>query len=275
MNEILPLISIIIPTKNVEKNIERCLNSIFNNNYKNVEVIIVDQGSTDQTLNICKNFDLKIIEVSPTKEYLPPSNSRNLGFKESRGDYIYHLDADMELQPTLLHEIYEIFKNPEIVAIVVPEKDMAINFWARAKAFERSLYENTLVEAARVSRRKIFEKTMYNTEIFSGEDWSIHDEFKRNGRISRTNSFVIHHLGSISLKSEFYKKLSYGKGSSKFVEIKRSELSTLKSELVKIYFYGVLKNFFNKPLTVLSFIIIRLVDLLALFIGLLKYNIKK
>lgn len=268
------LISIIIPTKNEEINIKRCLSSIKNNTYKNYEVIIVDQSSTDKTTEIGLEFGSKIIVTKPTKDYLPPSNSRNLGFKESKGEYIYHLDADMELDNNLLEEIVSIFKNSEIGAIVVPENDIATNIWAKAKAFERSLYLETNMEAARVSRREIFEKTKYDSEIFSGEDWNIHDEFSKLSKIGRTKSGVRHYLNNISLKKEFYKKFNYGKGSNKYIVRKKADLYKKLEYLGKSYIKAIISNLITKPIVVLSFIILRTVDLAGLTFGALFSNKK-
>ncbi len=264
------LISIIIPTKNEERNIERCLKSILNSDYKNVEIIVVDQNSTDTTKDICEKYGVKFITVPKSETYLPPSNSRNIGFINSTGEYIYHLDADMELSPMLLSEINDIFKDPSVAAIVVPEEDVASNIWSKAKAFERSLYFNTPMEAARVSRRSLFEKIKYDPKITSGEDWNIHDEFSKRGGIRISENKVKHYLGAISLKKEFFKKMNYGSGSINYVKKSKSKLLKLLFQLFYIYFIGISKYIFVKPVVVFAFGVLRVVDFLGLLIGAIK-----
>ena len=78
-------VSIIIRTKNEERWIGRCLESIFKQNYKNFEVIIVDNGSTDKTLEKLKNFKIK--KVVKIKKYLP-GKALNLGIKHSTGELV-------------------------------------------------------------------------------------------------------------------------------------------------------------------------------------------
>ena len=78
-------VSIIIRTKNEERWIGRCLESIFKQNYKNFEVIIVDNGSTDKTLEKLKNFKIK--KVVKIKKYLP-GKALNLGIKHSTGEFV-------------------------------------------------------------------------------------------------------------------------------------------------------------------------------------------
>ena len=95
------LISVIIPAHNVEKYIENCLISVFNQTYKNIEVILVDDFSTDKTVKIAKSFqknhsNLKIISLKNygLKKKSGISIARNLGIKFAKGKFIALLDAD-------------------------------------------------------------------------------------------------------------------------------------------------------------------------------------
>jgi glycosyltransferase involved in cell wall biosynthesis len=268
-----PLISIIIPTKNEERNLGKCLGSILNSSYKNVEIVVVDQNSSDTTKQIARKFGATVINVEATDKYIPPSNSRNIGFKASKGDYIYHIDADMELKSNLLEEIVSLFRDTTISAIIVPENDISANIWAKAKAFERALYHNTEMEAARVSRREVFAKILYDTSIQSGEDWNIHNEFKKEGRIVRTQETVNHYLGNISLKKEFIKKSQYGTGATHYVKKNRLQLATTFAKLCILYFAAILKGLTKDPRIVIAFIIIRTTDSMALMYGLVSSKV--
>lgn len=89
------LISVIVPVYNVENYIERCLNSIINQTYKNIEIVCVNDGSTDNSLNILNDFqkkDSRIKIISQENQGL--SEARNVGIKNSSGKYIGFVDSD-------------------------------------------------------------------------------------------------------------------------------------------------------------------------------------
>lgn len=89
------LISIIVPVYNVEDYLEKCLNSIVQQTYKNIEIIVVDDGSTDGSSGIIKNYsnkDQRITVISKKNGGL--SSARNAGLKKARGEYICFVDSD-------------------------------------------------------------------------------------------------------------------------------------------------------------------------------------
>lgn len=89
------LISIIVPIYNVEKYIHKCINSIINQTYKNIEVILVDDGSTDRCSEICDEFakkDNRIKVIHQKNSGL--SEARNTGIENSSGEYLLFIDSD-------------------------------------------------------------------------------------------------------------------------------------------------------------------------------------
>lgn len=90
-----PEISIIVPVYNVESYLVRCIDSILNQSFRNFELILVNDGSTDDSLNICKkylNIDKRIKLISQANKGL--SAARNTGLKYASGDYICFVDSD-------------------------------------------------------------------------------------------------------------------------------------------------------------------------------------
>lgn len=88
-------LSVIIPAYNAAKTIERCLDSVINQTYNNLEIIVVNDGSSDDTLKICKKYvkkDNRIIVIN--NENKGVSYSRNCGIEIASGDYITFIDAD-------------------------------------------------------------------------------------------------------------------------------------------------------------------------------------
>jgi len=86
-------ISIIIPAYNAEKRIERCINSILNQTYENIEVIVVDDGSIDKTYEILKQIKDERLNIYK-KENGGVSSARNYGLKKANGTYIGFVDSD-------------------------------------------------------------------------------------------------------------------------------------------------------------------------------------
>ncbi len=195
-----PLISIIIPTFNSEKHLERCLLSLQKQTYTNIEIILVDQESSDKTREIAKKYHVTLISVPRPKFYSPPSKSRNIGAKSANGIIFYHLDSDMEASAKLLQEIVEKFQNKKLGALIVNEIDITKGFWSKCKALERRTYAgNEHVAGARVVRRELFEKIGgYDETISSGEDFDITKQYKKYATVAYCVNPVYHNLGELN-----------------------------------------------------------------------------
>jgi len=100
-------VSVIVPVYNVEKTLSRCIDSILNQTMKDIEIILVDDGSTDSSGLICdkyvENYDF-ITVIHKENEGLGPT--RNAGTLKAKGLYIYHCDSDDWIEPTLLEDSY-------------------------------------------------------------------------------------------------------------------------------------------------------------------------
>lgn len=113
MNEI--TFSIVIPIYNVGRTIEACLSSIFRSNYKNFEVIVVDDHSQDNSVQIAKRFPTKLIQ---SETNLGAGACRNKGAKLARGKAIVFIDADVIIDEDALGLVVENFeKNPDVSVI--------------------------------------------------------------------------------------------------------------------------------------------------------------
>ena len=100
-------ISIIIPCYNVEKYIEKCIFSVMQQTYSNIEIIVIDDGSKDRTLEMLYNFakiDKRIIVISKTNSGV--SDTRNIGIEKSTGNYIMFVDADDFLEKNAVELLY-------------------------------------------------------------------------------------------------------------------------------------------------------------------------
>lgn len=101
------LISVIIPIYNVEKYLKKCIDSVLMQSYENLQIILVDDGSTDGSSKICDEyakFDNRILVIHKKNGGL--SSARNAGLKEARGNYITFLDSDDYVNATVYQELY-------------------------------------------------------------------------------------------------------------------------------------------------------------------------
>ena len=105
----MPKVSVIVPFYNVEKYIEKCLNSLVNQSLEEIEIILVNDGSQDSSKEKAKEIEKKF----PNKiKYYEKANgglgdARNFGIKYATGEYIAFLDSDDYVEPTMYEEMYE------------------------------------------------------------------------------------------------------------------------------------------------------------------------
>ncbi|MFH1089572.1 MAG: glycosyltransferase family A protein [Candidatus Uhrbacteria bacterium] len=107
-------ISVIIPTYQHAKTISQCLDSVLKQTRKPDEIIVVNDGSTDNTLEILKPYADRITLVNKKNDDGNPNPTRNLGFEKSNGDLVIFCDADVIMQPEMLEKLYKILEeHPE------------------------------------------------------------------------------------------------------------------------------------------------------------------
>lgn len=111
-----PLISVVVPAYNCEKYLERALGSALDQSWTNIEIIVIDDGSTDGTAEQAAKFGDKINYVSQSNA--GASSARNKGIQLAKGEYIAFLDADDSWVPTKLELQMEVFRrHPEVVMV--------------------------------------------------------------------------------------------------------------------------------------------------------------
>ena len=199
------MVSIIITTKNSENFIADCINAIKNSNYKDTEIILVDNSSTDKTVEIAKSLGAKTFIKGPER-----SAQRNYGAEMSSGEIIGFLDVDMTLSENVITECLEVFNNNKnINALYIPEKIYGKNFFNRVRSFERSFYDATVIDAVRFFRREAFIKIGgFDLNLNGTEDWDIDRRIKQIGEVSIIKSPLYHHENH-TLKQYIIKKSYY------------------------------------------------------------------
>lgn len=112
MNEV---ISVIVPIYNVEQYLDKCINSILNQTYKNIEVILVDDGSPDNCGRICDNYSKKDSRIKVIhKENGGLSDARNVGIDNANGKYICFVDSDDYIENRYIELLYKAIKENNV-----------------------------------------------------------------------------------------------------------------------------------------------------------------
>lgn len=160
-------VSVIIPTYNVERYINDCLNSVIIQTLTDIEIICIDDASTDNTVEIIEKFaqsDCRIKLLRNNKNY-GPSYTRNVGLSEAVGKYIYFLDSDDMIIENALKELYENAENNEWDVI----------FFDGTVLFEDHLYEEQF-KSYKIKRRGSYSNGVLGQDLFAefirNNEWS-------------------------------------------------------------------------------------------------------
>ena len=150
-----PLVSVIIPVFNAEKTIERAVRSVENQTYKNWELILVDDCSSDESLKILKSLENKMIRAIHLRKNSGPAITRNAGIKAAKGDFIAFLDADDFWDAQKLEKQLKFME----------EKDCAFSFTSYKFANEDGYSMKS--RSVNVPERLNYKKALKNTTIFT------------------------------------------------------------------------------------------------------------
>ena len=105
------LVSVIIPAYNIEDYIGRCLDSVLSQTYKNLEILVVDDGSSDCTGEILDDYEKKDQRIRVIhKENGGVSSARNIGIEAATGDYIGFVDGDDLMEPEMYKTLVNLLK---------------------------------------------------------------------------------------------------------------------------------------------------------------------
>lgn len=119
MSEVQPEISILVPICNVENYLDECLSSLINQTIKNIEIICLNDGSTDNSLSIIKKYaekDNRIVVID--KENSGYGDTMNLGIRKAHGEYIGIVESDDFADPNMFQKLYDIARKKEKPDIV-------------------------------------------------------------------------------------------------------------------------------------------------------------
>ena len=172
------LISIIVPVYNVEKYLDKCINSLINQSYKNLEIILIDDGSNDNSREICDEYALEDNRIKVIhKENEGLSATRNLGIDISKGDYIIFIDSDDWVNKDIISKLLNLIKkyNSDIAvcdySLAYDENEHIEKEKIYEKNFSsidalKDLYERTGGVIKSISCCKLYKRKLFKDIVF-------------------------------------------------------------------------------------------------------------
>ena len=161
----MPQISVIIPVYNSEKYLEQCLNSVFSQTFDEYEIIIVNDGSTDDSQKIIDSYKQKFPDKikSLYQENKGQASARNNGLFHSSGEFVFFVDSDDYLEPCAFEKTYMVAKNSDSDIVCfgffevrdTVKKEMKYSFFEEKDISVRYILNETS-PCNKLIRRKIF-----------------------------------------------------------------------------------------------------------------------
>jgi glycosyltransferase involved in cell wall biosynthesis len=225
-----PLVSVIVTTKNSARTLERCLAGIRDQSHPAVELIVVDNSSTDDTMAIAGRLADKVATLGPER-----SAQRNHGAAISSGDYLLFIDSDMVLSRGVVADGLRALQSTGLPGAIIPEQSFGDGFWTKCRILERDCYTgDDLVEAARFYTREAFLAAGgFDLELNGPEDWDLSRRIAAGRRLPRTTASILHDEGRTSLRTAFVKRRYYAPGYLRYLRKHGGGVATQGNSLLR------------------------------------------
>lgn len=212
-----PLISVIIPSYNREKLIVNAVNSVLNQTYQNLEVIVVDDNSTDNTKSAIESLKDQRVKYLKNEKKLGPSGARNVGIKVAKGEFIAFQDSDDEWLPDKLEKQMSLFEKKEYglvyCAFRYNRKNLNYQFPStkygrnelEGDIFESLLEQNKIGTVTMLAKREVFDEVgVFCEKLRCYEDWEYALRVAYKYKIGYVNEMLVDvHFSPNSVNFDF------------------------------------------------------------------------
>lgn len=205
----LPLVSVVVPTRNNARTIRACLQSVRDQTYPAVELIVVDNSSTDETLDVARELADVAFTGGPER-----SAQRNLGVDHAEGQWVLWLDSDMVLPPRSIEVALAAAMASGATGVALPERTIGDGFWTACRALERECYLNRpLLHNPRLVRRDyLIGKGAFRLAMSGPEDADLRLRMRAEGRVIELAPVVVDHdEGCLTVREVLRKRYYYGR----------------------------------------------------------------
>lgn len=244
-------VSVIIPTKNSARTLEACLKSIKNQSYKNIQLIVVDNNSTDNTKEIAQKYADKVFNQGPER-----SAQVNFGVGQANGEYVYKVDSDFILDKEVAEQCVKKATEGCEAVIVHNSPDVRVSWIAKIRKFEVDMYKYDITHSsARFVKKEVYQKIGgFNEKITAGEDYDFQNKLNRGGYKTGFVDAEALHLGEpTNIWKHMKKYYDYGKD---FVNYKQENKEESKEQLgfLRGVYVRNWKKFIQHPILGIAFV---------------------
>ena len=205
-----PLVSVVVPTRNVERTLRACLESVRAQDHPAIELIVVDNESSDRTMEIARQLADVAVRGGPER-----SAQRNLGVGLARGEWVFWVDSDMVLGPSVVRLALEAGTRAGAVAVAVPEVSVGPGFWTACRALERSCYQDDPgLSNPRLIRRDLLDGMGgFDPAMAGPEDTDLRLRLRAGHApvVQATDVLIEHDEGRLTLRGILAKRVYYGR----------------------------------------------------------------
>jgi len=227
-------VSVVIPIYNGEKTLNECINSVLNQDYKNYEVILVDNNSTDKTKEIIKRFEKKNKRIKYFFEsYKGTGSARNRGEINSKGDIILMTDSDCIIPKDWISKIVKEFSNKETKAVQGRIISQCKSYWADnidnekyriAKERLKDKKVGILDTANFAIRKKLLKKIGYTSKVIKySNDLELEARLKLNGYELKLKEILVYHKHKNNFLDIFNKWVCRGKDYAQVLDLYKDQ----------------------------------------------------
>ncbi len=251
-NSLNPLVSVIIPTRNSSAFLEACLQSIKVQTYSNVEIIVVDNNSTDTTKDIARKFTDKVFNQGPER-----SAQVNYGVEQAQGEYVYKVDSDFTLDKNVVEQCVNETQKGFDAVVVHNSPDVTVSWIAKIRKFEVDMYKYDITHSsARFVKKNVYKDIGgFNEKITAGEDYDFQNKLNRKGfKTGFVEAEALHHGEPKYFWPHMKKYYEYGRD---FVNYKKENEEESKEQLSfgRSVYLKNWKKFIKHPILGMEFII--------------------
>jgi glycosyltransferase involved in cell wall biosynthesis len=225
-----PKVSVVIPTYNVAATIARCLSSVHSQSYSTVEIIIIDNFSSDTTTTIAKVFGAKVAQQKST-----PASARNTGIINSAGKYLFFVDSDQILSRHVIEECVTKCEKECAEMVRVPELFIGKGLWSSCSAEWKNYYvrieqrfgsrgDILSGEPRFFAKEAIVRVGMFNPALLWGEDYDLYQRLKKMNAKEASCQSMLYHYEPISVKGIMTRNLRYGESIQTFMHYSEKQV---------------------------------------------------
>lgn len=202
------LISVVIPTYQHADTIAACIESVLAQKYDHHEIIVVDDGSTDDTQDILRPYKNKVSVILQSNAGSNPA--RNRGLQEARGEFIIFVDADIIMKPDMLERMVKVLREDASVSYVYSAFTFGWKMFRGVPFSQKRMRERNFVHTTSLVRRLDFPG--FDPNIRRLQDWDVWLAMLEKGKVGKLIPDVLFHVqidGESRIGSQWLPSIAY------------------------------------------------------------------